>query len=348
MAEIVGAHLVGSAPVTEPGELFDLVAEHLPGHLKRIPDGEVGQRDTWIAWQYPKLAECPQLEAKRPDSSYGGRELMQFELVDGASDVQLVDLGYAEAALDSWEKFREAKAAGSLPPNARFMVGLPSPLSVVSMYVAPAARPVVFSAWTKAMKAEAARIVEAIPNDELAIQWEVCIEFGMLAGIWTYLDTDLTGDDAKPEVAEHLLELGQQIPEPVELGYHLCYGDAGHKHFTEPVDTAHLSWATSTILDGVDRSVQWIHMPVPRDRNDVAYFEPLAAVELPVGTDLYLGLVHESGGVEGTQSRIEAASQIVPRFGVATECGLGRRDLATVGPLLAQHALVSNPLKGEQ
>ena len=94
MAEITGVHLVGSAPVDEPNQLFQLAYDHLGDSLKRVPDGEVGERDTWIRWQYGKLAQCPQLSAENPDSSYLGRELQQFVIVDDAQSFDLAELGY--------------------------------------------------------------------------------------------------------------------------------------------------------------------------------------------------------------------------------------------------------------
>ncbi|MCP4228198.1 MAG: hypothetical protein GY773_33025 [Actinomycetia bacterium] len=347
MAEVVGAHLVGSAPVEEPEQLFRLVGAHLGRHVRRIPDGEVGERDTWIRWQYPRLGQCPQLEAAVIDTGYLGRELAQYAIKGGAGPIELVDLGYADAALESWERFRRAKEEQTIGAEVRFLVGLPSPLSVVTMYVAPQARPAVLEAWLAAMEQQLERIVDGIPNDELAVQWEVCIEFGILEGLWTLLDTGLSGDEARPGIGPHLVHLGDLVPEPVELGYHLCYGDSGHQHFTEPSDTGNLAWAASTALTGVRRPVQWIHLPVPRDRNDAAYFEPLRDVALPVETELYLGLVHETGGEEATRRRIEAASSVLPRFGVATECGMGRRPLSSMGPLLDQHANVSDPIRSE-
>lgn len=345
MAEVLGVHLVGSAPVQEPTQLFELVGRHLSGYLRRVPDGEVGERDTWIRWQYPKLGQCPQLEAKLIDTGYLGREVEQYVLKPDAGPLELVDLGYATAALSSYEQFATAKSAGSIAKDLRFMVGLPTPLSVTTMYVAPEARPAVLEAWLLAMEEQLERIVEGIPNHELAIQWEVCIEFGTLEGIWTHMNTGLSGDAAKSGIGEHIVHLGNLVPEPVELGYHFCYGDAGHAHFTQPGDAGYLAWATSTVLDGVQRSIHWVHMPVPKEREDVAYFEPLRDLDLPEETELYLGLVHETGGEEATRRRIEAASQVVPRFGVATECGLGRRNLDTLGALLDQHVAVSEPVQ---
>ena len=343
MTEIVGAHLVGSAPVTGPNQLFRLVHDHLSDHLRRVPDGEVGERDAWIRWQHAKLAQCPQVVAQTPDSSYLGRELQQFVIADDAQSVDLVDLGYADAALVSWELFKRAREEGTLAPHQRFMVGLPSPLSVTTMYVAPASRPAVFEAWVVAMEKEVSRIVDNIPNGSLAIQWEVVIEFGILECIWTYLDSGESGIATRSEIAQHVLHLGGLIPDSVELGYHFCYGDAGHQHFTEPSDASHLAWAAGTVFESLNRPVEWIHLPVPRTRDDVEYFQPLADLNVPDTTELYLGLVHETGGEEGTRRRIDAASQVLTRFGVATECGLGRRPLESLGPLLDQHAAVSSP-----
>ena len=343
MTEIVGAHLVGSAPVTDPNQLFRLVHDHLSDHLRRVPDGEVGERDAWIRWQHAKLAQCPQVVAQTPDSSYLGRELQQFVIADDAQSVDLVDLGYADAALGSWELFKRAREEGTLAPHQRFMVGLPSPLSVTTMYVAPASRPAVFEAWVVAMEKEVSRIVDNIPNGSLAIQWEVVIEFGILECIWTYLDSGESGIATRSEIAQHVLHLGGLIPDSVELGYHFCYGDAGHQHFTEPSDASHLAWAAGTVFESLNRPVEWIHLPVPRTRDDVEYFQPLADLNVPDTTELYLGLVHETGGEDGTRRRIDAASQVLTRFGVATECGLGRRPLESLGPLLDQHAAVSSP-----
>jgi len=343
MADVRGAHLVGSAPVSEPNELFALVRDHLAGHVRRVPDGEVGERDTWIGWQFPKLGLCPQLEIRSVKSAYLEREIAQYETTEGAGRLELADLGYADAALGSWELFAAAQQAGTLPGSARFMVGLPSPLSVVTIYVAPSSRPAVLEAWTEAMEDQLARILAGIPNDRLAIQWEVCIEFGIMEGLWTYLDTDRSGADARHGIGEHIVHLGNLVPDEVEMGYHLCYGDAGHQHFVEPSDTGHLAWAAQALLAGMQRRINWIHLPVPKQRDDLVYFEALGQVEIPEETELYLGLVHETGGTQGTRRRIEAASQVISRFGLATECGFGRRPLSQIPALLDQHAALSEP-----
>jgi hypothetical protein len=84
-------------------------------------------------------------------------------------------------------------------------------------------------------------------------------------------------------------------------------------------------------------------MPVPRNRDDVAYFAPLHNLHLHPETELYLGLVHYTDGVEGTQRRIAAAQKVIVDFGVATECGLGRRRSETIPELLRIHSEVAAP-----
>lgn len=86
--------------------------------------------------------------------------------------------------------------------------------------------------------------------------------------------------------------------------------------------------------------------PVPRNRSDAAYFAPLRSLHLHPETELYLGLVHITGGVEGTLERIKAAQQFVSDFGVATECGFGRRPPDTIPELLRIHSQVAAPVAG--
>ncbi|HEX3160972.1 MAG TPA: hypothetical protein VHQ92_00190, partial [Pseudolabrys sp.] len=88
----------------------------------------------------------------------------------------------------------------------------------------------------------------------------------------------------------------------------------------------------------IKRTIQLIHMPVPRDRNDDAYFAPLKRLRLKPETELCLGLVHFTDGFAGTQKRLATAERHVGQFSIATECGFGRRDPATIPSLLRIHA----------
>jgi len=83
-------------------------------------------------------------------------------------------------------------------------------------------------------------------------------------------------------------------------------------------------------------------MPVPRNRDDDAYFAPLQQLRLRPETVLCLGLVHHTDGVEGTTRRLATARRHVTDFSIATECGFGRRDPRTIPELLRIHAEVAD------
>jgi len=252
-----------------------------------------------------------------------------------ASAITFERLGYADAAKASYAIFAQLKKDGVIPATCRFQVSLPTPLAPVASFVIPSDQAVVEPAYKAAMLRELEQICAAIPHDELAIQWDVAVEFGILESTaFSYFE------NTKEEILDRLIELGNLVPSTVELGYHLCYGDAEHKHFVEPKDTALLVEVANAISAAVKRPIQWIHMPVPRGRTDAAYFEPLRGLHLHPETKLFLGLVHFTDGVEGTRQRIAAAQSVITDFGVATECGMGRRSPDTIPQLLEIHRAV--------
>ena len=62
------------------------------------------------------------------------------------------------------------------------------------------------------------------------------------------------------------------VPPAVELGFHLCYGDDEHGHFAEPADAGKLVGVANALAATLDRPLNWIHMPVPQERDDDGYY----------------------------------------------------------------------------
>ena len=135
------------------------------------------------------------------------------------------------------------------------------------------------------------------------------------------------------------------IPDDVELGFHLCYGDFKHKHFMEPTDLGVCTEISNRLAAAAPRTIDYIHLPVPIERDDDAFFAPLDGLALQPGTHVYVGLIHLDDGVEGAKRRLDGASGHLTGFGVATECGFGRRPAETIEPLLALHADVAALLR---
>lgn len=70
--------------------------------------------------------------------------------------------------------------------------------------------------------------------------------------------------------------LAAAVPSDVELGFHLCYGDLDGVHFIQPRDTTKMVELANFVAQRVSRPMTWIHMPVPMDRADDAFYAPVA------------------------------------------------------------------------
>jgi hypothetical protein len=337
MALKQSVHLVGSVPLNTARDVFRTSTHILGKRLKRVPDGETGERKNWIGWQLPKIAASEGLQLyDQPDKDYGRIELVR--IAEGCQDsVQIQDLGYFDAAMTSYAVFAQAKAEGSIDSACRFQVCLPTPLAPIQLYVQKGDQALLEPVYEAALSAELAEIITEIPAEELAIQWDTAVEFGVLEGVFpSYLEAPFE------DIIARLVRLGERVPQGVELGYHLCYGDSGHKHFVEPNDMSKLVAVANRLTDDLSRQVNWIHMPVPRGRDDAAYFQPLEGLLLPPATEVYLGLIHATDGTSGAARRIESAQKFLAEFGIATECGLGRRNPDSIPGLLALHADVAD------
>jgi hypothetical protein len=110
----------------------------------------------------------------------------------------------------------------------------------------------------------------------------------------------------------------------------------------EPTDMGDMVEFANRLARNIKRPINLIHMPVPRNRADDAYFAPLKQLMLRPETELCLGLVHYTDGVDGTKQRLATAKKYAEKFSLATECGFGRRDPSTIPELLRIHAEVAD------
>jgi hypothetical protein len=315
--DIRGALLVGSMPLADSAAVFTFAARHLGRHLRRIPDGETGSRINWTQWQVGVFNAIDAFESEMFDAGYLRRPKFRLKAGKHADDVVFPQLSYASAARASYETFKALRQSGVIAAQTRFQVCLPTPVAPVIILVSPEHQRAIEPLYEAAMLKELDEIVAYIPPDDLAIQWDTAIEFAISEGVLPH-----SFDDPVADLTGRLIRLANSVPHGVELGFHLCYGDSGGRHFKEPADTSKLVAVANDILHGLTRSLDWLHLPVPKERADQAYFAPLQKLALKARTELYLGLVHAVDGTAGTQARIAAARNFTPRFGVATEMRL--------------------------
>lgn len=335
-----GVHLVGSVPLASAETVFQTMAAAIGDRLRRLPDGETGPRSDWIVWQLPVFTAQARLDIVPPGLD-SWRPLPRVRLTDGArpEHVHFEALGYADAALASYRAFARLKRDGRVPGACRFQVCLPTPLAPISAFVVPEHQALLEPLYEARLLEELRMILAEVPHDQLAVQWDTNFEFGMLQGVFP-----VWFDDVKGGILERLLRLSRQVPLDVELGYHFCYGEVQHRH-VEPADAGRLVEVANALTASLSRPLNWIHLPVPRQRTDDAYYAPLAELRLRPETELYLGLVHRTGGLAGCVERMRVARRVVSDFGVATACGWGRRAPATIPELLELHRVLSAPVQ---
>ena len=282
-------HLVGSIGIDTVEEVFSAVGSILGQRIKRVPDGEPGGRRLWAAWQYPLLRANPYL---RPDPSGAVRKnsrLPQLCLAESVnpSEVTFSELGYAREARASFLDFLRARDAGELPQDTRFQVCLPTPVAVVYSFCTTRDLIPILDAYEKAMVREVGAVCRGIPHPDLCVQLDICQEMILCDG--QPQDEFPAINASVKELTERIARLANLVPPQAELGFHLCYGDFGAKHFVEPLDMSRLVEVANTLSRVVKRNIAYFHMPVPLARSDDDYFRPLRDLKLDGGTELFLG-----------------------------------------------------------
>jgi hypothetical protein len=338
-------HLVGSVPLADTEAVFRAVSAALGPRLKRIPDGETGERSDWIAHLEAVFANNPVLEKSneifRLHPTAPGRTRYRLKPGKTAADVRFDNLLYADTAIRSYAEFARLKRQGVIPAQCRFQVDLVPAHSVLWLFLQDDLHAPVDPIYNDALLREIDRLAAAIPHSELAIQFDVA------SAVFARLqrnEPNAYGHDRDAMLETFgaiLVKLANHVPESVELLFHFCYGDSNHKHVIEPIDMGDMVDVANLLCAQIKRRVDLIHMPVPRDRNDEAYFAPLNRLRLQPETELCLGLVHYTDGVAGTRRRLATAEKYVQNFSIATECGFGRRAPDTIPDLLRIHAEVA-------
>ena len=335
-------YLVGSVPMANAEAVFAAVSASLGSRIKRIPDGETGHRLDWITWLEPGFANSPALEQSdelfRVHATSVARKRYRLKPGKSLADIRIENLGYADNAKESYAVFKRLSDAGKIAAGTRFQVDLVPAHSVLWLFVVEELQAALDPIYNAALGREIDKLAAAIPHPDLAIQFDVA------SAVFARLQRGDTGvygatkDAMETQFARILATLANRVPADIELLFHFCYGDSNHRHVVEPVDMADMVAMAARLDAMIERPINLVHMPVPRDRADEAYFAPLRQLKLRPETRLALGLDHHTDGLAGTARRMATARKFIRDFAIGTECGFGRRKPETIPELLRVHA----------
>ena len=129
-------HFNGSVNLPDAETVMREISSRIPTGVRRMTDGETGERNYWIHFQIQKFLAMPELETVSSGQAYetddqSAPAMPQLQLADGVSpdDVDWPDLGYADAYIESFQVFRALQEDGTIPADVRFQVQYPTPIA---------------------------------------------------------------------------------------------------------------------------------------------------------------------------------------------------------------------------
>ena len=329
--------LVGSVPLDTVEQVFRTVGGPLGPYLAYMPDGEVGDRRYWIdGIAYRVLNGHPEIETvQRPAPDENGVERwrpqglhdqFRFRVKPGVKEVRFGDpgwrLGYTKDAVNSYFVFRQLKKEGVLPATLKFQVALPLTYSAVTLFFAdPEGHPRIVPGFTAALRAEVAKMIELIPPEDLAIQWDLAVENRYIEGTLARAGVAAARSEAQRLMAP-AREISPYIPEEVALGYHSCFGTLDGWPSRQPPDFRGSVILLNEAAAASGRRVDFVHMPTLGSAED-AFFAPLQDLDV-AGARVYLGAIHHMHSTGGVRHQLAMARKYLPEFGIAAPCGFGR------------------------
>ncbi len=340
--------LVGSLPADSTESALRAGAELFGDLVFALPDGETGPRAAWVGYEREQLARPARgiVVAEETESPTGiprhAYETPVFAVAEDASELRFESWPRIDDAIASYEVFSKLRADGDIDPGLRFQVGLPFPSSAMNAFKANFARdyPIAERAYEELVARELGRMMERIPPDELAIQWDCAYETQDIEGVLAW-----TTEGAWERFARPVRRLARLIPDEVLVGYHLCYGTFPEWPMYEAQDMSVLVRMANFAVAESGRRVDWLHLAGPRylRSEDRSFFRPLIDLE-PAGARVFLGIVLPIDGAAGLRRRHDTASRYIRDFGVAMYCGFGRQPGRDGKETMREHGRVVRSL----
>ena len=342
-------HFNGSVNLPDGETVMREISSRIPAGVRRMTDGETGERNYWISFQVEKFKRMPEFElvasGKAYETASDAPDMPQLQLAEGASaeTIDWPNLGYADEYTKSFSTFARLQAEGTIPSEVRMQMQYPTPLASMAGTIVPEDMPAVAAAYEAALFADLDAALERLPHDRIAVQWDIAVEMGALEGA---MGVTMPMEQIAPGIIRCL----ERVPDDVPAGLHLCYGDYGHQHWKQPESLQMQVDLVNAIVAGTQRRLDFVSFTVPQDRDDSAYFEPASGLQVGPDTELYFALVpyHPAEQAAGTTARqiehVDGALASSPggtrEWGICTECGMGRVDEGDVRGLLDLHSTI--------
>lgn len=338
-ASFPGVVLPGSVLLSTAEDAFRWAGENYGPWLRRVSDGETGERSHWIQSQTKQFEENPTLALAEPNPARPFGRAMLKEGVEPAFD----RFGYADWAKTSYEAFARARDAGVLPKGIRLMVAMPHPMDTCWIMCQADAFGQIYPAYEAQALASVREVTDAIPHGDLTIQWDM----PLASLVWADSAPNLFA--SKQDMLDAVVRTAEVVAPDVELGFHLCYGDRTPPVFTgdapelaganealkvvyERPDASSLASLVNELAKTVSRPIAYFHLPTDAGWLEPHHYESLKDLKIAPGTEMHVGVVAlrvdgnlpVEEGVIRSRQRANAARSVLGNVGLSSSCGLGR------------------------
>ena len=182
-------HFNGSVNLPDAETVMREISSRIPSGVRRMTDGETGERGYWILFQIQKFAQMPEFERVAAGQAYetspDAPEIVQFRLADGRFGrhdrlaqprlrrrLRRLVRGLRPAAAGGHDPGRTCACRSSTRRRWRRWPGRSCPRTCP-----PSPPPT-----RRRCSPTSTRCSARVPHDRVAVQWDVAVEFGLLEG----------------------------------------------------------------------------------------------------------------------------------------------------------------------
>ena len=223
---------------------------------------------------------------------------------------------WAEAAAEDFRHYWLARLEGRVRADLRYCVTLPSAYTLLCA-AGQGEDLQRLALCEQEVAAGVKALLSVLPAEHLALQWDVPAELR----VWQTRGRDLNAPRGLPErLLQSMVTQWAEVPEQAELGLHLCHvAGTGASGLSIP-DIGQAVRLVGAIIASTERQPQFVHLPVPPERDGTAYFESLLNLALWPSMEVHLGLVHEQDSPEDVATRLSAAREVLPYAAASLAC----------------------------
>lgn len=232
-----GVHLVGSVPLPDAESVFrQCLAAVPPSRLKRIPDGETGDRQLFTTFQAGAFDAYPAMKVEFIHNAPVNNKDFTPEQVDEGIEVLRnanIETGYDTNAITNYDVFRRLRDEGVVPKGVKFQVSVPTVANVIVPFVQRAFLRRVEPIYEQALFKAVRHIQDAIPHEDLAFQLDIALD----TAFWEATNPETVKEndglqwfqpwfegDVKDYCTKYIVRFCDQVDQDVEVGMHNCYG----------------------------------------------------------------------------------------------------------------------------